>query len=71
MIYLHIFLVLSILYFFFCLVLLSYSKYKKDKNPFLCIDKVVNNIEKHIVRNKIEKLKQEEDEAIEDFKSLS
>ena len=71
MIYIKIFCILSIIYLFFCLFLLSYSKYKRGKNPFIIIDKVTDNIEKHIMRNEIEKLKNEEEEAINDFKSMS
>ena len=66
MIYLKLFLVLSILYLFFCLFLLSYSKYKRDKNPILFIDTIKDNIEEHFNKNEAIRKKEEEEKEIED-----
>jgi hypothetical protein len=74
MIYLKIIIILSIIYLFFCLFLLSYNKYKKGKNPFILgdkIDETAQEIQSYIIRDKLEKQKKEDDEAIEEFKSMS
>jgi hypothetical protein len=74
MIYLKIIIILSIMYLFFCLFLLSYNKYKKGKNPFILgdkIDETTQSIQQYIVRDKIEKEKRDDYEAREEFKSMS
>ncbi len=71
MIYLKLFLILSIFYLFFCLFLVSYKKYREGKNPLPLADRVIDNVERYIRANEIQKMKEEEEQAIEDFKSMS
>jgi hypothetical protein len=71
MIYLKIIIILSIIYLFFCLFLLSYNKYKKGKNPFMLGDEIDRNIQYYMMIDRIERQKHEDEEAIEEFKNMS
>lgn len=71
MLYVKLICILLILYLFFCLFLLSYGRFRKNKNPFIIVDKVVDNIELHMQKNELQKKIDEYKNEIEEFKSMS